>query len=76
MTVSTKEIKNLLEEKLPNSQIEVIDQLGDGYHYQINVASNDFAGLTKLKQHRKVMDVLKEYLKEKIHAVSIKTTSL
>jgi stress-induced morphogen len=76
MTVSTKEIQNLLAEKLPDSQIEVIDQLGDGYHYQINVASKEFVGLTKLKQHKKVMDVLKEYLQEKIHAVSIQTTSL
>lgn len=76
MTVSTKEIQNLLAEKLPGSEIEVIDQLGDGYHYQINVASKDFEGLSKLKQHRKVMGALKEYLQEKIHAVSINTSTL
>ncbi|MBT4989022.1 MAG: BolA family transcriptional regulator [Rickettsiales bacterium] len=76
MTVSTKEIKNLLVEKLPDSKIEVVDQLGDGYHYQIKVASPSFQNISKLKQHRYVMDALKEYLKEKIHAVSISTEAL
>lgn len=76
MTVSTKEIQNLLAEKLPGSEIKVIDILDNGYHYQINVKSKDFKNLTKLKQHRLVMDALKEYLKEKIHAVSIHTEAI
>ena len=76
MIVSTKEIQNLLEEKLPNSRIEVIDQLGDGYHYQIKVVSPFFKDITKLKQHRHVMDALKDHLKEKIHAISISTEAL
>lgn len=76
MSVSTKEIHNLLEEKIPNSKIEVLDQLGDGYHYQIKVTSSTFKGMPKLKQHRQVMDALKDYLKEKIHAVSISTEAI
>ena len=76
MTISTEEMHNLLAEKLPDSEITVIDQLGDGYMYQIKVVSKEFNNIPKLKQHRLVMDALKGYLKEKIHAVSIHTEAL
>ena len=73
MAIATSEIHKLLSEKLKNSKIKVIDSQGDGYMYQIYVKSAEFNDLPKLKQHRLVMDILKEYLKEKIHAVSIHT---
>ena len=42
-------------------------------HFQIVVASDAFKGKALLEQHRQVMDILRESLRERIHAVKIKT---
>lgn len=67
------EIKELIETNLPDSVAEVLDMTGTGDHLEILVASNKFKGKMLLDQHQLVMDILKESLKEKIHAVKIKT---
>ena len=73
MPVKKEEILEILKEKFKNSQIEVIDNHGTGDSYSINIKSPDFAGKPLVKQHKMVMDSLKEKLKEELHAVSIKT---
>ena len=42
-------------------------------HLDILVSSDVFKGKMLIDQHQIVMDVLKESLKEKVHAVKIKT---
>jgi stress-induced morphogen len=68
-----EEIKNLIEAQLAGSTAEVGDMTGTGDHLEILVISDDFKGKLLLDQHQMVMDVLKESLKEKVHAVKIKT---
>jgi stress-induced morphogen len=68
-----EEIKNLIEGELAGSAVEVGDMTGTGDHLEILVVSDDFKGKLLLEQHQMVMDILKESLKEKVHAVKIKT---
>lgn len=67
------DVKNLIESKLSGSYVEVGDMTGTMDHLEILVVSDEFKGKMRLAQHQIVMDILKEDLKEKIHAVKIKT---
>ena len=67
------EVKNLIEQQLPGSYVEVEDMTGTLDHLDILVVNDIFEGKMRLAQHQIVMDILKEALKDKIHAVKIKT---
>lgn len=67
------EVKNLIESKLDGSHVEVSDMTGTQDHLEILVVSDEFKGKMRLAQHQIVMDILSESLKEKVHAVKIKT---
>lgn len=74
--ISEQEISILLNENFPNSKIKVTDQMGDGYSFAINVTSDKFKNLNRVKQHQLVMKCLKELLKERLHAVTLKTEAI
>ena len=67
------EVKNLIESGIVGSYAEVGDMTGTMDHLEILVVSDEFKGKMRIDQHQMVMDVLKESLKEKVHAVKIKT---
>ncbi len=67
------EVKSLIESNLNESLVEVNDMTGTLDHLEILVVSDEFKGKLLLEQHPMVMDILKDSLKEKIHAVKIKT---
>lgn len=69
-------IKAAVEKGIIDSQVEVVDRIGNGHHFNINVISEKFNGLQLVKQHQMVMDALKELLSEDLHAVIIKTKAL
>ena len=66
-------VKNLIISQLPDAEVEVTDLTGTQDHLGIEVKSSEFKGKRLLQQHRLIMDILKEKLKEEIHAVQIKT---
>ena len=68
-----EEIKSLIEENLAESLASVSDMTGTMDHLEIFVVSDQFKGKMLLEQHQMIMDILAESLKEKIHAVKIKT---
>lgn len=67
------EVKNLIVSHLPESIVEVNDMTGTMDHLEILVVDQVFQGKMKLAQHQIVMDILSESLKDKVHAVKIKT---
>lgn len=71
-----EEIKNLIESNLSDSVVKVADMTGTQDHLEIFVACDVFKGKMLLDQHQIVMDILKESLKEKVHAVKIKTMTI
>ncbi len=67
------EVENLIKSKLTDADVVVTDLTGTRDHLGIDVTSDAFKGKSILAQHRLIMDILKESLKEEIHAVKIKT---
>src|SRR4051812_50116126 len=54
---TTDEIKQRIETAIPDSNAEVEDWTGGGDHFRATVVSPAFAGLSRIQQHRLVMDV-------------------
>ena len=59
MAMDLKEIEDLIKEALPDAKIEIQDLAGDGNHYSATVISSQFAGKSKIQQHKMVYDSLK-----------------
>ena len=69
-------VENKIKTELTDAQVKVTDLTGTMDHLGIMVASDAFKGKMLIDQHQMIMDILKEDLKEKIHAVQIKTMNL
>jgi stress-induced morphogen len=68
-----EDVKNLITKNIEDAHVEVHDLTGTMDHLEILVVSDVFKGKRLLQQHQLIMDILKEDLKEKIHAVKITT---
>ena len=55
------------------STAEVEDWTGGGDHFRATVVSPAFAGLSRIQQHRLVMDLFAGEIGGSIHALSVKT---
>ncbi len=73
MPMDTREIQQLIEKALPDAQVNIQDLVGDGDHLQAIVVTPLFEGKTLLQQHQMVYNPLREVLKEKLHALALKT---
>lgn len=74
--ITLEEVKELIKSNITDAEVFVSDMTGTLDHLAIFVASDDFEGKSLIQQHQIIMDILKEDLKEKIHAVKIKTMTL
>jgi stress-induced morphogen len=72
--VDLSELKAMIEAALPGASVEMSDETGDGNHLRAEVSAPQFAGLSRLDQHRLVKAAVKERFDDgQIHALSIKT---
>jgi len=71
--MKTSEIQSAIEKKVKIEHIDIQNPRGDGLHFEALVVSSEFEGLSLIDRHRKVMDVLKDYFKTALHALSLKT---
>ncbi|MBE8222095.1 MAG: BolA family transcriptional regulator [Bdellovibrionales bacterium] len=73
--MDTKKLINLIESSITESKVQLTNFPGGGTHNHLGVMviSDSFENKTLLEQHQMVMDSLKEELKERLHAVKIKT---
>jgi len=73
--VAAERLENLLRDAFPDAgEVVVEDRTGGGDHFQVIVASDRFAGLSLLEQHRLVNEALAEPLRDgTIHELRIKT---
>lgn len=68
------EIKKIIEEKLPGSQVSIRDLTGTADHWEVWVVSTSFEGQSMLAQHRLVKGFFeKEIAAGTLHAFSLKT---
>ncbi|MCA9407596.1 MAG: BolA/IbaG family iron-sulfur metabolism protein [Candidatus Omnitrophica bacterium] len=66
-------IKKIIEANVPNSTAHVLDPMNDGQHLQAIVISPAFENLLLIKQHKMVMQPLKQAFAESVHALGLKT---
>ncbi len=73
--MATEPLQALLEQAFPEAtELSVVDRTGGGDHFQVNVASPRFDGLTLVDQHRLVYDALAAPLADgTIHELRIRT---
>jgi stress-induced morphogen len=73
MAMDLKEIEKFIKEAIPDALIDIQDLAGDGNHYSATVTSGQFAGKSKIEQHKMVYSSLKGRMGNELHALAIKT---
>ena len=73
MAMDLKEIEKFIKEAMPDASVEIQDLAGDGNHYSAIVTSSQFAGKSKIDQHKMVYNSLKGKMGNELHALAIKT---
>lgn len=64
------EIKEMIENGLTTSFVKVD---GDGSHFEAIIVSDEFEGKMLIERHKLVYAALGDAMKERIHALSMKT---
>jgi stress-induced morphogen len=70
---TTDELKQRIETALPGSRAEVVDLTGGGDHFRATVVADEFAGMSRIEQHRRVYAVFGGEIGGPIHALSLET---
>ena len=70
---STDDLKTRIETAIPGSSASVTDLTGTGDHFRATVVSPEFAGLSRIEQHRRVYAVFGTDIGGPIHALSLVT---
>ncbi|NBR38171.1 MAG: BolA family transcriptional regulator [Alphaproteobacteria bacterium] len=76
MAMLAEEIRALILEALPNSELTIEDLRGDGDHYSCHIKSKAFAGKTRVQQHKIVYEALGGRMGNQLHALAIQTTPI
>ena len=70
---STDDLKQRIESAIPGAQADVTDLTGTGDHFRATVVAAEFAGLSRIEQHRLVYAAFDGELGGEIHALQLKT---
>ena len=73
MAMDLKEIEKHIKEAMPDAVIDIQDLAGDGNHYSATITYSQFAGKSKIEQHKMVYNSLKGKMGNELHALAIKT---
>lgn len=64
------EVKEFLEEKIPNVQVEVE---GEGCNFQLNIISDELYSLSPVKRQQQIYSHLNSWIEDgRIHAITMK----
>ncbi len=75
MPMQAREIESYIRAALPDAQITLTDLVGDGDHWQAEVVSSAFKGLSRVKQHQLVNAAFGEKMGRELHALALKTSA-
>ena len=70
---SPDDLKTRIEQAIPGARAEVEDWTGGGDHFKATVVAPEFAGLSRIEQHRRVYAVFGDEIGGAIHALSLVT---
>jgi acid stress-induced BolA-like protein IbaG/YrbA len=68
--MTAEEMKARIESAFEGAVVHVRT---DGHHFEAVVVSEAFDGLSRIKQHKLVYGVLREELREEVHALQLRT---
>jgi len=74
MAMTSGEIETLIREAFPDAHVVVVPSADDGDHFAARVASKQFEGLSRVKQHQLVYTALKGRMGGVLHALALETT--
>ncbi len=66
-------VQNIIKSGIPDAVVIVEDMTGTKDHLAITVVSDAFEGKMLFQQHQMLMNLLKDELKSRIHAVKLET---
>ena len=66
-----EKLESLLKANLPGSEVKIESLVDDDNHYRVIVKSPEFAGKSKVAQHRMVIKALSGLMDKELHALSI-----
>jgi len=71
------EVKRMIEAALPGARVQVVDETGAGDHLRATVKAPQFAGLSRIEQHRLVKNSVQSRFDDgSIHALSLRTEAV
>ena len=73
MPMQAAEIVGYIKAALPDAQVTLTDLAGDGDHWQAEVVSSAFKGLSRVRQHQLVNAAFGPKLGRELHALALKT---
>tara|TARA_B100000029_G_scaffold159911_2_gene155680 strand:+ start:1000 stop:1230 length:231 start_codon:yes stop_codon:yes gene_type:complete len=76
MTLSSKQITEMIKKKIPDAEIEIEDLKGDSNHYHARISSKEFRGLSKVEQHKIIYSALGKHMGSTLHALMLTTKEL
>lgn len=76
VAVKKSMLEDILKEKFPNAEVEIVALVDDNDHYSITIKDSIFAGKNRVEQQRIVNKVLGELLKGDLHAMQLKTIAI
>jgi len=66
-------VEDIIKSGIPDAVVSVEDMTGTKDHLAITVISDAFEGKMLFQQHQMLMNLLKDELKTRIHAVKLET---
>jgi stress-induced morphogen len=76
MPVEKSKLEDILKEKFPNSEVEIVALADDNDHYSITIKDPIFTGKNRVEQQRIVNKALGDLLKKELHAMQLKTIAI
>jgi len=75
MAMPANEIEALIKAALPDASVTIDDLAGDGDHYAATVISEQFRGLSRVRQHQIVYAALRGRMGGELHALALQTST-
>ena len=73
MPMSGTEIETMIKSALPGSDVVMTDLAGDGDHWAAKVTAPQFAGKSRVQQHKLVYEALDGKMGGVLHALQLTT---
>jgi stress-induced morphogen len=70
---TTDELEQRIKAAIPGARAQVTDLTGGGDHFRALVSAPEFAGMSRIEQHRRVYGVFGSEIGGPIHALSLET---